>query len=146
MREFTTAAEAVETEGETFGKDVTFVVDGREVRFLPATEGQIAMVLASNMQSGPSKVSVFINFFFGLMRDGRDIDHFKMRLFDRADRFGAEQITEIVLALIEEWTGNPTGLSSDSTGSQDSTGVPSTPSAPQPVSTPSAFGLTDSAT
>jgi hypothetical protein len=146
MREFTTAAEAVETTGDTFGKEVTIKIDGREVRFLPATEGQLAMVIGSDAVPLMQKISTAINFFFGLVRDGRDADYFKQRLFDRADPFGAEQITAIVEALIEEWTGNPTQSSSDSTGSQDDTGAPSTPSAPQPGSTLSPSDLTGSAT
>lgn len=146
MREFTTAAAAVENDGDTFGKDVTIKIDGREVRFLPATEGQLAMVLSTDSMPVMQKISVAVNFFFGLIRDGRDSDYFKARLFDRKDPFGAEQISEIVTALIEEWTGNPTQSSSDSTGSQDSTGDSSTESAPQVESTPSAFGLTASAT
>lgn len=146
MREFSTAAAAVETDGDTFGKDVTIKIDGREVRFLPATEGQLAMVLSTDAMPVMQKISVAINFFFGLIRDGRDADYFKSRLFDRADPFGAESISEIVTALIEEWTGNPTQSSSDSTPSQDDIGAVSTPSAPLQVSTPSAFGLTGSAT
>ena len=146
MREFSTAAAAVETDGDTFGKDVTIKIDGREVRFLPATEGQLAMVLSTDAMPVMQKISVAVNFFFGLIRDGRDVDYFKSRLFDRKDPFGAEAISEIVSALIEEWTGNPTQASSDSTESQDDTGESSTESVRQPESTPSAFGLTGSAT
>jgi hypothetical protein len=146
MREFITAAESAGDDGDTFGHDLTIKVDGREVEIMPAAEGALAMLLASDAVPIQQKVSASINFFFSILRDSRDEDYFKQRLFDRADRFGGSQIAELVQGIIEEWTGDPTQLSSDSTGSLDSTGGSSTGSAPVKASTRSSSRRTASAT
>jgi hypothetical protein len=146
MREFITAAAAVEDEGDTFGSEITIKVDGREVAILPANEGALAMLLASDAVPLNEKVSASINFFFSILRDARDEDHFKQRLFDRKDPFGGAIIAELVEGIIEEWTGDPTQSSSDSTGSLDSTGESSTASAPRKASTRSGSRRTASAT
>lgn len=146
MREFITAAVAAEDDGEDFGHEITIKVDGREVQILPANEGALAMLLASDAVPLQQKVSASINFFFSILRDGRDEDYFKQRLFDRKDPFGGSQIAELVQGIIEEWTGDPTQSSSDSTGSLDSTGVSSTASAQPKASTRSSSRRTVSAT
>jgi hypothetical protein len=145
MREFTTAAKSAEQTGE-LGTEVTMVIDGREVTFLPATEGQIALMLSADILPFQQKISTAINFFFNVLKDGRDVDHFKGRMFDRSDPFGAIEIADIVEGLVEEWTANPTSSPSDSTPSQVSTGGSSTVRPHHVESTPSAFGLTGSAT
>jgi hypothetical protein len=137
MREFVTAAKAVEDEGDTFGHDTMMRIDGREVWFLPATEGQMALLLSTDMLPSTDRVSIGVNLFFNLLRDDRDSDYFRGRMFDRKDPFGAGALAEIVQALIEEWSGDPTQGSSDSTGSPPSTGESSTASALRAVSTPS---------
>jgi hypothetical protein len=146
MREFTTAAKAVAEEGDVFGWDTERVVDGRTIKFLPATEGQMAMMIGSDIAPMNERVSSGINFFFGLLRDHRDVDYFKGRMFDRADPFGSGEIAEIVQDLIEEWSGDPTQSSSDSTPSPPSTGESSTASTLRAVSTPSSSDQTASVT
>ena len=146
MKEFTTAAKAVIDEGDTFGHEITTKVDGYEVTFMPCTEGQMAMLLGTDGVPIHEKIATAINFFFGVLKDARDVDHFKQRLWDRSDPFGPGDVSEIVQELIEEWSGNPTQSSSDSTGSQPSTGASSTGSTPDGASTRSAFGPMHSAT
>lgn len=127
MREFTTAitTAAKSGEGETF-HSVTSKIDGREVTFLPPTESQLAMIFSTDALATTGRVSVLVNFFFSIIEDLRDVDHFKGRMFSRSDPFGAEVISEIVMSLVEEWTGNPTQPSLDSTPSQNGTGERST--------------------
>ena len=135
MREFVTAAKAVETEGDTFGRDTTVKIDGRDIRFLPATEGQMAMLLSTDMLPTTDRISIGVNLFFNLLRDDTDSDYFRQRMFDRKDPFGAGEIAEIVQGLIEEWSGDPTQESSDSTPSPPSTGASSTAPARRKAST-----------
>lgn len=148
MREFVTAAEAVAEvdEAEDFGKDIVIKVDGREVRIMPVNEGALAMLLASDSMPIHQRVSAAVNFFFSILRDGDDEDYFKRRMYDRRDPFGGSQIAEIVEGVIEEWTGDPTQLSSDSTGSLDTTGESSTESTPPTASTRSRSRRAASAT
>lgn len=146
MREFVTAAKAVAEDGDTFGWDTERVVDGRTIKFLPATEGQMAMMLGSDIAPMSERVSSGINFFFGLLRDDRDADYFRSRMFDRSDPFGSGEIAEIVQDLIEEWSSDPTQPSSASTPSPPSTGESSTASSLHAVSTPSSSDQTASVT
>lgn len=146
MREFVTAAKAVETEGDVFGWDTERTVDGRVIKFLPATEGQMAMMLGSDIVPMTERVSTGINFFFGLLRDDRDADYFRQRMFDRRDPFGSGEIAEIVQDLIEEWSQDPTQSSSASTSSPPPTGESSTASSLRAVSTPSPSDQTASVT
>lgn len=146
MREFVTAAKAVAEDGDTFGWETERVLDGRVIKFLPATEGQMAMLLGSDIAPVTERVSTGINFFFGLLRDDRDADYIRQRMFDRADPFGSGEIAEIVQDLIEEWSQDPTRSSSDSTPSPPPTGEPSTASSLHAVSTPSSSDQTASVT
>jgi hypothetical protein len=135
MREFVTAAKAVEDEGDTFGRDTTIKIDGRDIRFLPATEGQMALLLSTDMLPTTDRISIGVNLFFNLLRDDTDSDYFRARMFDRKDPFGSGEIAEIVQGLIEEWSGDPTQESSDSTPSPPPTGASSTARAPRKGST-----------
>lgn len=146
MREFVTAAKAVADEGDTFGWDTERKIDGRTIRFLPATEGQMAMLLGSDIVPMSERVSTGINFFFGLLRDDRDAEYIKGRMFDRTDPFGSGEIAEIVQDLIEEWSSDPTQSSSGSTQSPPATGESSTASSLHAVSTPSSSDQTASVT
>lgn len=147
MREFTTAAkEAAEMHDTDFGVPITIKQDGREIKILPASEGALAVLLASDGAPLSAKVAASINFFFSILEDPSDEDYFKVRLFDRNDPFGGGEIAEIVQGIIEEWTGDPTQSSSDSTGSPDSTGGSSTASAPAKASTRSRSPRAASAT
>jgi hypothetical protein len=150
MREFLVAAEAEQDEGE-IGPEITVGIqekDGtmKQVTFLPITEGQLALVLASDVQGMAQKISTAINLFFNLLKDMRDIDHYRARMYDRTDKFGSANIAEVIEGLVEEWTANPTSSPSDSTSSQGSTGSSSTAKPRRAGRTHSAFGQTDSAT
>lgn len=138
MREFVTAAEeavANQDDDANFGRDTVIKVDGREVRIMAVSEGALAMLLASDSMPLHQRISASVNFFFAMLRDGEDDSYFKSRLFDRKDSFGGSQIADIVEGVIEEWTGDPTQSSSDSTGSLDSTGESSTDTSPPKAST-----------
>lgn len=139
MREFITAAEeAAEADDGDLGREITIKVDDREVKILPAVEGAVAMLMAADSVPIQQKVSTSINFFFSILADDRDVDYFKQRLFSREDKFGGSEIAELVQMILEEWTGDPTQSSSDSTGSLDSTGESSTGSSRPKASTRSA--------
>lgn len=147
MREFTTAARAAADQYEDdFGEPITIKIDGREVKILPASEGALAVLLASDGAPLSAKVAASINFFFSILEDPADEDYFKIRLFDRNDPFGGGEIAEMVQGIIEEWTGDPTQSSSDSTGSLDSTGGSSTASVHAKASTRSRSRRAASAT
>lgn len=146
MREFLTSAEAAGDDGDDFGKDVEIKIDDRVVKIMPVNEGALAMLLASDAAPLHQKISANLNFFFSILRDGRDVDYFKSRLYDRVDSFGTDTVVDIVEAVLEEWSGDPTQSSSDSTGSPDSTGATSTESAPRKASTRSSSRRTASAT
>lgn len=147
MREFTTAArEAADLRETDFGVEITIEHDGREIDILPAGEGALAVLLASDGAPLSAKVAASINFFFSILKNPADEDYFKQRLFDRNDPFGGGEIAEIVQGIIEEWTGDPTQSSSDYTGSLDRTGESSTVSAPPKASTRSRSRRAASAT
>jgi hypothetical protein len=145
MREFITAAAAADDDGEDFGHEITIKVDDREIAILPANEGSLAMLLSADGVPLHQKISASINFFFSILRDGRDEDYFKTRMYDRKDPFGGAMIAELVEGIIEEWTGDPTQSSSDSTGSLDSTGDSSTEPVQPKASTRSSSRRTASA-
>jgi hypothetical protein len=129
MKEFVTAIKAVESTDEAaLGTPVTIKVDDREVTFSPATSGQIAILLAGASDSSTSVtgISSAINFFFSLLDNDDDRRYFKVRLLDRTDPFEAEDVTQIVMYLVEEWSGRPTKQPSDFLPSQESDGQKST--------------------
>jgi hypothetical protein len=149
VREFSTAARVavVRDEGDR-PLPVTIKVDDREVTFQPATEGQIALILAalSDTSGALNGIATVINFFFSLLDPDRldvddeedddfqavvrrlddDVRYFKLRLLDSKDPFDGGDIVDIVVHLIEEWTGNPTKQPSDFMQSQKSGGQKST--------------------
>jgi hypothetical protein len=126
-KEFVTSAQADRASGEV-GRPITVLVDGEEITFEGATESQIALLIAAtsatatNITSGIADV---INFFFSLLseEDSRTLRH---RLFDRDDPFDVENITDILMYLVEEWSARPTQSPSDSTPSPNSAGQKST--------------------
>lgn len=127
LKEFVTAAQS--TDGnEVLGTPLRIKVDGRKVGFLPATQGQIAILLAGTSDSADTgdMVASSINFFFALLENRSDVSYFKKRLLDRADPFEADQISEIVAYLVEEWSARPTKAPSDYMQSQSSGGQRST--------------------
>jgi hypothetical protein len=133
MREFVTAVKELE-KGEEPDKGYSFKVDGKELKFFKPTESQFAIYVAQTGRhsSIPDKIAGVIDFFINVM-DRPSHEHLVARLMDREDPFGLDQVEEIIQWMIEEWSGNPTEQSSDSTPSRQSTGDSSTE--PVPAST-----------
>lgn len=131
MREFVTAAnEAAETP-EDKAAGTPFTVDGREYRAFKPQDGQLAVLMATTGRhsSQAEMVSGLINFFVNVL-DEESHHHIIDRLLDRNDKFGIEQVQEIMEWMVEEWSGRPTRSPSVSTSSQSSTGPTSTPPTP----------------
>lgn len=129
VKQFTTAAKAAEHDPEAvLGAPITIEMDGREVTFQGATQGQLAVLFAgaSDTTSKTQNIASTINFFFSLVEDEDDVRYFKVRLLDRKDAFDADDVADIVMHLVEEWTANPTKQPSDFMPSQKSDGPKST--------------------
>lgn len=132
MREFEAAVKATEEEE---GVDIPLIkrgVDGEviERKVLKAyrpDDAQFAMLMASTGRGSTlhNRIAGYINFFVNIF-DEEDAAYLESRLLDRRDSFGVEQVDEIMDYLAEEWTGNPTQLSSDSTPSPQTDGQKST--------------------
>jgi len=126
LKEFTTSARAAEE--ARIGLPVTVKVDDREITFSPATESEMAMLLAASSPTGNTVEAIAdtINFFFALVEDEDQHSYLRGRLFDRGDPFDVSDIADIVVYLVEEWTARPTSSPSDSTPSRRSAGRRST--------------------
>lgn len=128
IKEFVTSAEhAADSDEALLTKDIAVTVDGREVLFFAPTEGQLALFMAgaSDSTSQMSSIASTINFFFSLL-DEENIRYFKVRLFDRNDKFGAVDVVKLVEYLVGEWSARPTKQPSDFMPSQSPTGQRST--------------------
>lgn len=139
MREFTTAAKAVE---DPTGA-VKFILDGRELTAYPPTDGQLAIFMASmGRHTGDNtKVAGAIDFFLEVLDDDSHA-YMAERMLDRRRPFDLDLVIEIMRYLVEEWSGRPTQPLSVSTQSQESGGQrsapptsPSTSSEPVPTYT-----------
>lgn len=136
MREFTTSVKNANDEESLIGGPVTFKIDDREVVFLPATSAQMAMLIMNfELGTGSSMTAASINCFFDWMESDDDRRHFSRRLFSRKDEFDEEKVYEILFALVEEWSGNPTEPSPTSSSSPPTGGEPSTDGASADEST-----------
>lgn len=105
MREFVTAVDAA-TEDRDEGTPMR--IDGTELRYYKPTDGQLAVFMAANGRHarGEDRVAAAIDFFVNVF-DKDDQTYVVNRLLDRDDPFGLEQVEEILVAMIEEWTGRP---------------------------------------
>lgn len=133
MKEFTTAAKAVAASNEgVVGEVLVAKVDGREVTFNPPTEGQMAVLLAASagLMSDAEAAANIINFFFSLVGDD-DSRYLRQKLFHSEDPFGLEEIKDITMWLIEEWSGRPTKSPSDFMPSRQAGGPKSTQRRPR---------------
>lgn len=123
MREFTTAI------SETYDEDESqsFLLDGEEYHYYRPSDGQVMMFLGSIGKHATIADSVtgLVDFFFGMF-DESDQAKFSRRLLDRKDPFDHRVITEIVETMLEDWTGRPTKLSTESSLSPRSGGQKST--------------------
>lgn len=131
MREFITAAEkAGETQDEV-DQGITFMVDKVECVAYQPGDGQLAVLMATTGRhsSQNEQIAGIINFFASVLSD-ESHGYIVSRLLDRRDRFGLEQVQDIIEWLIEEWSGRPTKSPSGSTASPPSTGLSSTAETP----------------
>lgn len=133
-------------------REVTYPVDGRDVTFLMPDINQIVLstALIESATSDINAGATLINIFFGLVKedetpiglDGEEIDddsdlpeHYRFndytrrwlqaKMMNHRDPFGIEVVAEIMRALIEEWSANPTQGSSSSSRSQRRAGTAS---------------------
>lgn len=129
MKEFVTAARAVAASGEgAVGEELHAKVDGREITFNPPTEGQMAVLLAASagLMGDAEAAANIINFFFSLVSE-EDSRYLRQKLFHTDDPFGMDEITQITMWMIEEWSARPTKSPSDYMPSQHPGGPKSTP-------------------
>jgi alkanesulfonate monooxygenase SsuD/methylene tetrahydromethanopterin reductase-like flavin-dependent oxidoreductase (luciferase family) len=128
MLEFNTAinADHPSEDDESFGFPIETKVDGYLVEFQPPSSGQVAMLFAISGAKFIEQAGTFINFFFSVLPDEQTKAHFRARLFDASDQFGPSTIAEIVKALMEEWSANPTEEGSGSPDSPPPSGAKST--------------------
>lgn len=123
MRAFTTAGKREEKPDE-----LRFMLDDFEVVSLRPSEGQLVMLMAaeaSEIKSDTTKIAAYIDFSMELFdKDSRH--HIVQRLMARNDTFEFDQLVDIVMWLVEEWSNRPTKPSSDSTSSPDDDGTSST--------------------
>lgn len=124
MKEFNTAVdEAVIEEAP-----LEFMIDGQEVRAFRPTDGQMAMLMASmgRHTSEATRLAGIIDFFVTVM-DDESHQYVVDRLLSRTDPLGLEQVTDVMMWMIEEWSGRPTPPPSGSTSSPESGGRKSKP-------------------
>jgi hypothetical protein len=134
MREFLTAAK------DSTGEDdvIEVPLDGVLYKAYKPTDGQFAFVMATTGKhsSTADQVAGQINFFLSMFEQ-EDADALAQRLLDRRDPFGVEEVTEIMSAMLEEWSGRPTKPSSGSSPSPRTTGRKSTQRTPKSLSSTS---------
>lgn len=104
----------------------------------PPTSGQWTVFMATNASfaSQTERIAGALNFFVSLL-SSEDHSYIVARLFDRNDHFGPEHVSDILDALIEEWSGRPTEGPSDSASSPPTTGRSSTRRTTKSTSSPS---------
>lgn len=125
MKEFTTAAERQDQEGDE--ADLIFAIDGQEMRAYRPTEGQFALLMmamgkhASNNDQFAGVIDFFINV---LDEDSRR--YVIGRMEGRTNIIPMEKIVEVMEWMVEEWGGRPTQSPSVSTSSRRNGGRKST--------------------
>jgi hypothetical protein len=123
MREFVTAAKGADEAPEA-GPQIAFKIDGREITFNPPDTNHLVLLTAAIEASGTSAslAATMINAFFAMIEDYEDSSWMRSRLFDPHDAFGLDTISDVMAALMEEWSGKDTSSSSDSSTSPPTTG------------------------
>jgi hypothetical protein len=136
MKEFTTAAREADVPADEI---MEFVVDGQTCRCFQPSNGQLAILLASisSTQSWTHQVAGVINFFDATLDDDSRA-YITRRLLDRQDRFGIDEVQEIIEWMVEEWSSRPTPSPSGSTPSPPKGGRKSTARTPRSTSSGSA--------
>lgn len=126
MKEFVTAYREIETEGDEDGKDVVvFVVDGRQMKAYPPTEGQLAFMMAmlGRGQTNEQRLASILNLMFSVLEE-EDRDYLEARLLERdpKKRLNMETLNDIFEYIMGEWFGRPTQPPSDSAESPPTDG------------------------
>lgn len=127
MREFTTAVKKEVKKASGEPDIIKFKQDGEELTAFRPDENQFALLMAAVGlgSNGTDGVAGTINFLLSVL-DGHSKAYISRRLLDPTDDFGMEEVQNIMFGLIEEWTGRPTGSSTDSSQSQRDGGRKST--------------------
>lgn len=120
MREFTTAVEEIVDDQEA---PIEFKLDDVTLRAYRPTQGQVAMAMAATGRhtNDQTRMAGIIDFFVEIM-DEQSHQHVVQRLLSRTDPLGLEQVQDIIMWLMEEWSGRPTQPLSVSTQSRQSGG------------------------
>lgn len=129
MKSFITAV--VEHEADETGQPLTyeFEVDGEKCIAKRPKAGQLGVLIAmiSAENGWQTQTAGIINFFLKIMDQPTRV-YFAQRLQDFSDDFDLPEVENILVHLVEEWTGNPTVEPSGSTSSPRPTGKRSTQS------------------
>jgi len=135
IKEFTTAV----TQHDDDDIPLLFKLDGHECRAYTPTDGQIAITMAAmgHQTNDMQKLAAVVNFFVAIL-DEETHRWVEGRLMGRDDPLGLEEIQEVIMWLVEEWTGRPTPSPSGSTRSQPSGGRKSKPRTTKSTSSRSA--------
>jgi hypothetical protein len=127
VKEFITAAnDAQEPEGSE-DKGMEFAVDGVLCRCYKPNDGQLAVLMASTGRHSnyQEQIAGVINFFVATL-DDESHNYLVSKLLDRNDKFGLEEVQNIMEWMVEEWGARPTKSSSGSTPSRQRGGRKST--------------------
>lgn len=120
MKQFKTA---VREKTESPEGTLTFKIDKDEITAHRPTTAQLAVMIAGfgRHRSEADQIATFIDFFESTL-DEKDTHKVIDRLLDRDDDFGLEELAEVGIWMIEEWTGHPIQPPSDSQPSQSTGG------------------------
>lgn len=123
MKEFITAAADTEAEQTGVERVYEFEVDKHKCVAYRPQSGQLALLMAmiGSTNGWQTQTAGIINFFLGIL-DNQSRVYIANRLLSREDKFDLPQVQNIIMWLIEEWTGNPTDEPSGSTQSQSPDG------------------------
>ena len=105
------AEKQAESEAEDDEGVVTFMLDGREMKAYPPTDGQLAFMLASlgRGQTKEQRFAAIINIMLEALRDD-DRDYMESRLLTRDPkrRLSIKTVEGIFEHMTEEWFARPT--------------------------------------
>lgn len=140
MKEFITRAVEVDAEEHEKGggekQTYPFKVDGRVCTSYAPTSGQLGVftALISDINGWQTQSAGIINFFLGIMDEGTK-SYLATRLLDRNDPFEIDDVRDIMINLMQEWTANPTDGQSGTSGSPSDDGPSSSTSSAEVAST-----------
>jgi hypothetical protein len=122
-KSFTTAIKEHSEEEEEDEGRLEFDLDGETLVAYKPTEEQFALLMqaTSRYNSMADAVAGGLDFFHAVLEPD-SAAHIRVRLFDRNDDFGIEEVEQIIEWMVEEWTGRPTVRRSGATRSPRSTG------------------------